>query len=419
MGRSGVAHITDVILDDPVQDKQKNSRFNSGGCRSSDKHREIRYSVKENRSSLGCLLQDTFKSRFLFHQQRNPGRQTGKKESRMAEPSASEPLPVNQQENWVGVDLGGTKILAAVFDDQFKLLGRERKKTKGFQGASQGMERLGDAVAKAMEEAEVDPNTIAGLGIGCPGPVDPDHGILIDGPNLGWENVPVKKILEDRFECPVYVTNDVDAGVYGEYRFGAAEQARCVLGVFPGTGVGGGCVYEGRIFRGHHVTAMEVGHMPMLAGGPLSSAGHSGSVEAMTSRLSIAAACAQAAYRGDAPLLRDEAGTTLSDIRSGMISESVKQKDGTVEQIVRQAAFQLGTVIAGLVHVLAPDKIVLGGGLVEALPKLYQEEVNDALKQWLMPAYAKVSEVVIAELGDDAAIMGAAAWAKHNVKTAN
>jgi glucokinase len=209
------------------------------------------------------------------------------------------------------------------------------------------------------------------------------------------------------------VINDVDAGVYGEYKRGAARKARCVVGVFPGTGIGGGCVYEGRIVRGKDKSCFEIGHCQVQPDGPLCGCGRRGCLEAVSNRLSIAAAAATAAYRGEAPHLLEEAGTDIARIRSSVLARSIKAGDEAVERIVRQAAAWLGVGIAATVNLMNPDVVVLGGGMVEAMPELFLEEVGRSARAHVMSAFKKDFTVAVAELGDDAGVIGAAAWAKE------
>jgi len=311
----------------------------------------------------------------------------------------------------VGFDLGGTKMLAVVYDDDFQPLGRKRTKTMGQEGKKAGLQRIAETIHKSLAAAEIEKSRLGSIGIGCPGPLDLDRGVVLNTPNLGWKNVRLKEVLEDEFGCAVVIMNDVDAGVYGEYRFGAAVGAHCALGVFPGTGIGGGCVYEGRILRGKTGSCMEIGHMEVTPRGPLCGCGASGCLEAVASRLAISAAAAQAAYRGQAPHLLEAVGTDLSDIRSGALAASVAGGDQAVEQILREAARQIGIAVGGVVNLLSPDKVVLGGGLVEAMPELFVEEVKKAARKRAMPSFADTFTVVAAELGDDASVLGAAAWA--------
>nr|VFJ55293.1 MAG: glucokinase [Candidatus Kentron sp. DK]VFJ55430.1 MAG: glucokinase [Candidatus Kentron sp. DK] len=319
----------------------------------------------------------------------------------------------NQKKYRIGVDLGGTKLLGVVFDESFEPQGRERIKTKAKTGKQSGIDRMVELIRAAMKKAEITPEQLLGIGVGCPGPLEMDTGVVLEMPNLGWKNTPVRRGLEEAFGCPVSVLNDVDAGIYGEWRFGAARDMRCALGVFPGTGIGGGCVYNGEIILGKNGSCMEIGHIPVVENGPLCGCGQQGCLEAVASRLAISAAAAAAAYRGEAPHLLSVAGTDLSNIRSGVLAASIKAGDASVEKITRDAAKRIGWACAGVVNLLAPDVIVLGGGLVEALPKLFQQEIEGAIRNRVMPTYRESFQVALAKLGDDATALGAAAWAEH------
>lgn len=316
---------------------------------------------------------------------------------------------------WVGFDLGGTKMLAVVFDENLKPLGRRRKKTKAFEGVKSGVNRIADTVKQALDSAGMKVERLGGIGVGCPGPIDLERGVLIETPNLGWENVALRDILQEMFGCPATVVNDVDAGVYGEYRCGAAREARCVVGAFPGTGIGGGCVYDGRILSGAGLSCFEIGHIQVLPDGPLCGCGQRGCLEALASRLAISAAAAAAAYRGQAPHLLKAVGTNLADVRSGALADSIAAGDSVVEEIVRQGARWLGVGLATAVNLLGPDVVLLGGGLAEALPKLFAEEVDRTIREHVMKSFRKSFKTVVAELGDDAAATGAAAWVQETV----
>lgn len=317
---------------------------------------------------------------------------------------------------WIGFDLGGTKMNALLFDNRFEVLARRRKKSRGSEGVDSGIERIVASIAKLLEEGHLPKERLGGIGIGCPGPLNLDEGIILESPNLGWKNVHLKKLLEKEFGCPVQVCNDVDAGVYGEYRFGAAVGARTAVGVFPGTGIGAGMVCESKIFRGKNSSCLELGHFPVVADGLFCGCGRRGCLETVASRLALSAEIAKAAYRGQAPYMLRVAGTDLANIRSGTIKESIDAGDKIVEEIIRDGASRLGIALAGTVNLLAPDVIVLGGGLVEALPKLFLDEVGKAVANQVMPSYSKVYELKIAKLGDDAGAMGAAAWVRYHTE---
>jgi glucokinase len=319
---------------------------------------------------------------------------------------------------WIGFDLGGTKMLCQVYDGNFNPLSRERDRTRGFEGQKVGLQRIVELIKAAVGKLNIKPEDLGAIGVGCPGPLDLDEGVILNAPNLGWQNVAIKKELEQEFKCSAYVVNDVDAGVYGEYRFAAGRGARAVLGVFPGTGIGGGFVYDGELLRGKRGSCMEVGHIQVASGGPLCGFGRRGCLEAVASRLAICGAAVQAAYRGDAPHLMAKYGTDLSNIRSKALSDSIANGDKVIEDIVRNAARQIGIAVGNLVNLLLPDKVVVGGGLVEAMPDLFLVPIRKSANKRVMPAFVDTFEVVAASLGDDSTVMGAAAWAQHMVEKA-
>ncbi len=320
---------------------------------------------------------------------------------------------------WVGFDLGGTKMMAAAFDGDFKVLGRKRRKTKGNEGSKAGMERIINTIRDALEEAKMPAGSVAGIGIGAPGNIDLDRGVILDSANLGWRHVHVRDILEKEFSCPVVMLNDVDAGVYGEYRFGAGKGARCVIGVFPGTGIGGGCVYEGQIIRGRTLSCFEIGHIQVTQHGLPCGCGRNGCLETEASRLAIAAQAATAAFRGEAPHLLAAAGTDLSAIRSGVLAEAIKAGDTAIEKIIQRAAMFIGDAVGNVVNLLAPDIVVLGGGLIEAMPDLMVKTIEESARKRTAQAFAKSFKVVAAKLGDDAVARGAGAWISRTVMAAS
>ncbi len=310
---------------------------------------------------------------------------------------------------WVGIDLGGTKMLATVFDEKFKPMGRKRRKTKGAEGANAGVERIIRTIDEALEEAKIDSSQLSGIGVGLPGPLDLEKGVIIESPNLGWKNVKLQQILEDKYKRPAMLANDVDAGTFGEFSFGAGRKGRCVLGVFPGTGIGGGLIYEGKIFRGKTASCMEIGHMMVDPRGRLCGCGRRGCLETVASRLAISAEVAMAAYRGETSIIFEAAGTNLADIRSSLLADAVDAGDKVVEKIIRNAARRIGEAVANVSNLVAPDIVVLGGGLVEALKGIFLEEVRSVVAKNVMDSFAKSISVEVAALGDDAGVMGAAA----------
>jgi glucokinase len=319
-------------------------------------------------------------------------------------------------EIWIGFDLGGTKMLAVAYDSAWNVLGRRRRKTRGRDGSDSGIARIGSTIERLLEENELGGKTIRGIGIGCPGPIDLKKGRILMTPNLGWDDVEIGDYLAKKFGCPVVVLNDVDAGVYGEYQFGAAKGSRCAVGIFPGTGVGGGCVYEGAILQGAGISCMEIGHTRISSSTRSGGYDFPGTLEAEASRLSIAAEAAKASFRGDAPALAKAAGTDLADIRSGALADAIKAGDKVVLRLVEEASESIGIGVVNIIHLLCPDTIVLGGGLVEAMEDLIVGVVSRTARKNVMGVYKDRFKVVAANLGDDAGVKGAAAWARQSIE---
>ncbi len=321
---------------------------------------------------------------------------------------------------WIGFDLGGTKMQCALFDDELKIVDSQRKRTRSEQSVNENVDRIQSIITKLMEEHQVPLEQLAGIGIGCPGPIEWDKGdwrkgIVRVAVNLGWKNVPLGKILSDQFKCNVAVLNDVDAGVYGEFHAGAAQGARSTVGIFPGTGVGGACVYDGQILRGKLLSAMEIGHIKICSSPRVGATGMTGTLETEASRLAIAGELAKLAYRGEAPNLLKQAGTELSEIRSKAIADAISKGDTQVLKVVQEACEMIGQAVANVVLLICPDCIILGGGLVEAMPDLFVKEVQKVAKRHVFECYRDQFDVRAAKLGDDAATVGAAAWIRKQL----
>ncbi len=314
---------------------------------------------------------------------------------------------------WMGFDLGGTKMLAQLYDDQWKVISKERKRIQPGTPAKGGIDRIVETIKETLAKVDLTVANLKGIGIGCPGPIDMDRGVLLDLPNVGWQDVPLRDRLSAVFHCPVHVLNDVDAGTYAEHRVGAAQGARTMIGVFAGTGIGGGCVYQGEILRGASISCFEIGHVQVMSNGPRCGCGQRGCLESVSSRLAIAAQCARAAYRGDAPHLLAAGGTDIAKIRSGALKASIEAGDKAVEGIIKEAARYIGIAVGSVVNLIAPDIVVLGGGLVESMPDLFVPTVAKAAAKRVMPAYRDTFKVVPAALKDDAGVLGCALWAEH------
>jgi glucokinase len=316
----------------------------------------------------------------------------------------------------VGLDFGATKIMAAAIDRKLNVLSRVKLRTKAENGPKETAERMAELCREAIREASLDADDLGFVGVGAPGPLNPDEGIIVTAPNLGWKNVPLRDMLEKELKVPVVVDNDVNMGTYGEYVAGAAQGKDLVVGVFPGSGIGGGLVIDGEVIHGASGAAGEVGHIIVDPSGALCGCGRRGCIETVASRIAIARDVAAAALRGQAPWTMEHIGTNINKMKSSDIADAIKNGDEVVAEIVRYAARMLGMAAADIVNILSPDCIVLGGGLVEAMRDIFVKEVARGIKDFASPAISPSVEVVAAKLGDDAVAVGAAEFARKRLK---
>lgn len=319
-----------------------------------------------------------------------------------------------KSDQWIGFDLGGTKMMASLLDDDLGVLRQERTPTLGHEGPEAGMKRIVETIETVLGE---DRGELRGIGMACPGVVSMRAGILRNAPNLGWREIPIGPLLTKHFGVPVRILNDVDAGAFGEYAHGAGQGASTLLAVFPGTGIGGGCVINGDLLTGKNASCMEIGHAPMAVAGLQGKPGRPQMMESLCSRLGIASAAAAEAYRGNAPWLMKNCGTDIQLIKSGTIAKSIDEGDKAVARIVRNAAHYLGIAIASAVDLLGPDVIVLGGGLVEKMPSIFVKGVRRQVNRFASRALAEEVEIRVAKLGDDAVVIGAGAFAKAKARS--
>jgi len=278
-------------------------------------------------------------------------------------------MPDNNGKNTylVGVDLGGTKILAGVFDSDFERLARMKLSTKADRGQEHVMERVARCVQDAVDECDLSMKQIRGVGIGAPGAVDADDGRVIFAPNLGWKDIPLKKALEKELGVPVFVENDCKLHTLGVYEAELKGKPRHLIGIFLGTGIGAGLILDGKPYLGHNGTAGEVGHMVIDVNGPECGCGNRGCFEALASRRAIFRTIQTAVKKGQETVLTEMLGKDLADLRSGDLRKAIRRGDKFVERVVEEAAEYTGIAVGNLINLFNPEVIVLGGGIMEQL----------------------------------------------------
>jgi len=317
-------------------------------------------------------------------------------------------MPDPKQDHVVGVDLGGTKILAGVFNSQLKCLAREKLTTKAERGAEAVIDRIAHCVCDAVDECDLSLKQIRGVGIGSPGSIDSDAGKVIFAGNLGWKDVPLRKELEKRLDVPVHVGNDCKNCVLGVHQVEFGGKPRDLIGVFIGTGIGGGFILDGELYTGHGGLAGEVGHMVIDVDGPKCTCGNKGCFEALASRTAIFRRIKDAVKDGQKTVLTDMLGPDLDGLRSGDLRKALKRGDKLVEQIIEDAAFYTGLAVSNLVNLFNPELVVIGGGVMEQLADEMLPVIIETAKDCAFAGTTRDLEIVASKLGDDAGIIGGA-----------
>lgn len=316
----------------------------------------------------------------------------------------------------LGIDLGGTKIMALVVDDKGAVVGEAKKKTKPELGPDGVIARVADVAKAAMTAAKVNAASVLAAGVGAPGPVNVETGVVMEAPNLaGWQGVPLAASLSERLGLPVFADNDVNLGTLGEHRLGAGRGARHMVGIFVGTGVGGGVIIDGQLHHGSRYSAGEIGHTIIVPNGPVCGCGQRGCLEAVASRTAIEREVVAALEAGVPSVLSEMLGGSGKErLTSGVIKSALDANDELMVRIIAQVQFYLGLLTANLVNVLDPEVIVFGGGVVEALGDGFLDPIRATARSYtLQQRDAGLVRIVPAELGDYAGGLGGAALASQ------
>ncbi len=313
----------------------------------------------------------------------------------------------------LGIDLGGTKTLAAVVDiTSGEVIASERKRTRAEKGQDFVSQLIKDLSLAALEAAKLPPDaSILAVGVGAAGQIDRKAGVIVDAPNLGVKDMPLRDILGKQFGKPVAVANDVEVAALGEYLYGSGRGYSTFACIFVGTGIGSGIVQNGRMYTGLTGTAGEVGHMTIQAGGRLCPCGSRGCLEAYASRTAITKAIMAEIHHGRDSVLSREAELQLKEgetiIRSGLLAIALNRGDELVTEIVTEAADYLGYGLASVMNFYNPECIILGGGVVEAIDLLFERAVHRA-RITALAEPARKTKILRAKLGDFSGVVGAA-----------
>lgn len=310
------------------------------------------------------------------------------------------------------VDLGGSKILSVIAESDGGRLAEDRRSTSAEEGPEVVLGRIGVSLETALAKAGLQQSDLSAVGVCSPGPCDIDAGMIGWGPNLpGWRDVPICRYLEERLGVPTRLENDGNAAALGEHVYGAGRGCRHLIYITVSTGIGGGLIIDGRLYRGATGVAGELGHMTIDPDGPLCGCGNRGCLEALASGTAIAARGEELVAQGGSALL-----ARLAEEQGGLTAEAVAQAadqgDIACQGIIRRAGYYLGIGLASYLNIFNPELIIVGGGLAKA-GDLLLGPARAEMEARAMPEALKAVQLKRAELGDYVGVMGMVALLKE------
>jgi glucokinase len=312
----------------------------------------------------------------------------------------------------VSIDVGGTKILAAVINSKQGIIARAKVATKSDSSEKSYIESLALITKQVISLSGLKGSNIKAVCLGIPGSVNPHTGKIGLAPNLGLKNFFIKKRLQKKIPYPVLIENDVNLGALGIKKFGVGKNSKNILVMFVGTGIGGALIFNGNIYRGTNYMAGEIGHTIIIENGPLCNCGKRGCFEAIASRTAIVRNIL-ADKRTQKKSIINKLVPSGTIIKSGALAEAVKKKDKIVTEHVRKACDVIGMVTANVSNLLNVDTIVLGGGLIEALGDTMVPMIRSSYHKHVLSDAAKGTKILKSKLADDAALYGGIALAEE------
>ncbi len=305
----------------------------------------------------------------------------------------------------IGVDVGGTNVKVALVDKSGSIVYSDTVPTRAEMGYEYTISNIITAIRNLMKESKTNKDMIDGIGFGFPGQIDCDNGIVRLAPNIpGWVNIPIADIVSKEFEIPVKVDNDVRCAALAELNYGAGKGANNLICITVGTGIGSGLIVNGKLVRGASNAAGEIGHIKLqMEGGPICGCGDTGCLEAFASGPAIVAMAEEYIRGGKSTKYRELANP---DITPYIVAEAAKQGDVVAKKIFEIIGNYIGIGLSSVVNLLNPEKIVIGGGVADAGDLLFIP-IKETLKKRTMPIQGSAVEVVHAELGNTAGVIGA------------
>lgn len=306
---------------------------------------------------------------------------------------------------YIGLDIGGTKILGALYDEQHQVVASVKKKSK----AEKGIEIVKEQIFKVIDELILEMETLEaellGIGAGAPGIVV-NESVVTFAPNLPFRDFDLGALVKERYNVPFVLGNDVNVAMFGEWKATENTDAKCVIGVFVGTGIGGAIILDGKLYTGQG-GAGEIGHMVINPGGITCGCGSHGCLEAYSSKTGMQKAIVAGLKKGRSSVFSEFIKDDGSIIKSSSLRKAYDQKDALAVEVIDDAMRYLGVAIANLVNIFHPDLVILGGGVMEAMGDELLPLITSETARHTMPGMIDDVGFVLSHLSDEAGIFGA------------
>jgi glucokinase len=314
---------------------------------------------------------------------------------------------------YLGLDLGGTKILTGLADSEGNIITRSRRDTEAELGEDKIIENMIATIEDVLEKSGVKREQIITLGIGSPGPLDSKKGIIIENANLPWKNVALVEKIESALGIKTLLQNDANAAALGEKWFGAGKNVDNMVYITISTGIGGGAIIERELFTGVNDNACEIGHTVIDPNGPLCGCGNHGCLEAFSSGTSIGKRAKEAAAAGKSKEMLELADNIVDDIDAVICAQAAYQGDQVAKNIFKNAGYHLGIGLGNIVNTFNTEMIILGGGVMKAAD-LFLDEAIKTMEDIALAGSLEMVTVKEAELGSDIGLKGAIAVAMED-----
>jgi glucokinase len=311
----------------------------------------------------------------------------------------------------LAIDLGGTKIIAALVSPQGQVMSKENYPTLAKEGPSAVIDRIFSAIDHLLEAGNTKLSQLHGLSIAAAGAIDPERGVVTSSPNLaGWHDVPLRDIVSSKYKVKACLINDASAGALGEYEFGAGKGVSNLIFLTVGTGIGGGIIINGSLYLGPSGSAGEVGHTTIDVNGPRCSCGNIGCLETLASGTAMAGEAIRRISRGERSVLTEMVEDKLDNITAELVGMAAQGGDSLALEVISQAATYLGVGMVNLVNIFNPEMVIVGGGVAQ-MADLLIEPARQVVEERAFKLSAQAVRIVPTQLGDEAAVLGAAVFA--------